>query len=103
MQSTSISDPPATPQQQRAAHVARIRSRFALASAVLAVALAMWIVVPAPNRALLPLGVGAPEVCGWLILHSLFAFTAGWLDRRTHRISRIAMALALGAFALSVS
>ncbi|UBF27056.1 alpha/beta hydrolase [Kovacikia minuta CCNUW1] len=29
--------------------------------------LSLWIVVPAPNRLLLPLGVGAPEVSPWLV------------------------------------
>ena len=30
-------------------------------------ALSIWSVVPAPNMVLLPLSVGAPEICVWLL------------------------------------
>ena len=48
------------------------RRRFAslcvMTAAVVLMFLTVWIIVPAPNVALLPLGVGAPEVSPWLAL-----------------------------------
>jgi acetyl esterase/lipase len=42
-----------------------------LAAAALLFFLSLWIIVPAPNMALLPLGVGAPEMSPLLLLASL--------------------------------
>ena len=45
-------------------------SRVGLATAAVLLFLSAWIVVPAPNRLLLVLGVGAPEVSPWLLVAS---------------------------------
>ncbi|PSN14883.1 esterase [filamentous cyanobacterium CCT1] len=50
--------------------------------------LSLWIVVPAPTRSLLPLGVGAPEVSPWLTGLSAIAAVVVWL---THRWARVAV------------
>lgn len=49
--------------------------------------LSLWIVIPAPIFALLPLGIGAPEVSPWLVVVNSIAlllvalrFHANWLD-----------------------
>ena len=42
-------------------------SRLLFATALTLVFLASWIFLPAPNRLLLALGVGAPEVSAWLL------------------------------------
>jgi acetyl esterase/lipase len=34
---------------------------------IIALALSIWSIVPAPNMTLLPLSVGAPEICVWLL------------------------------------
>ena len=43
-------------------------TRLLFAAALLVLFFASWIYLPAPNRPLLILGVGAPEVCAWLAL-----------------------------------
>ena len=45
--------------------------RLLLAAAVVLLFLASWIYLPAPNRLLLTLGVGAPELSPWLALGGL--------------------------------
>ena len=45
-----------------------LASRLLLAAALILVFLACWIFLPAPNRLLLALGVGAPEVSAWLVV-----------------------------------
>ena len=77
---------------------ARIRSRGALGFALLALMLSLFIVVPAPTRLLLPLGVGAPELSGVLTLHAILAMLAAMPDVRSSRMSR--WALGVGAIAL---
>jgi acetyl esterase/lipase len=63
--------------------------------------LSIWIVIPAPTFALLPLGVGAPEVSPWLlglnslgVLLSLSVAQKDWL-------SRIALGLSIAGVILS--
>jgi hypothetical protein len=48
-----------------------IASRLLFAAALILVFLACWIFLPAPNRPLLALGVGAPEVSAWLVAGAL--------------------------------
>ena len=45
--------------------------RLLFATALILVFLAAWIVLPAPNRPLLALSVGAPEVSAWLLVGAL--------------------------------
>jgi acetyl esterase/lipase len=74
---------------------------FLLAVVVLAVA--PWAQIPAPNRALLPLSVGAPELSAWLLTLGLVAITlsAIALGRPTARpgFCRLTLALSLIATA----
>ena len=68
--------------------------RLLFATALILVFLAAWIVLPAPNRPLLALSVGAPEVSSWLLVGALIVgglalaiggpATAGPYDRRSH-------------------
>ena len=46
-------------------------SRLLVAAALVLVFATSWIFLPAPNRPLLTLGVGAPELSAWLLLGSL--------------------------------
>ena len=62
-----------------------MRARVALALAMVGALLAACIVVPAPTRALLPLGVGAPEVSAWLLVVCLAAIA---LATRAHAAAR---------------
>ena len=48
-----------------------VASRLLFAAALVLAFLTSWIVLPAPNRALLTLGVGAPELSHWLIVCGL--------------------------------
>jgi acetyl esterase/lipase len=50
-------------------------SRLFLAAALILVFLTSWIVLPAPNRPLLALGLGAPELSAWLALAGLIICT----------------------------
>ena len=75
--------------------------RLLFAAALLVLFFASWIYLPAPNRALLPLGVGAPEVCAWLALGGLVvaalsstAGDGGSLARAALAISVITVAIA---------
>jgi acetyl esterase/lipase len=43
--------------------------------------LSAWILIPAPTMTLLVLGVGAPEVCPWLLLLNITAFLLAWFIR----------------------
>ena len=64
--------------------------------------LSSWVFINAPTSALLPLGVGAPEVSHWLMLGALVAGALGIPDARQHVASRwvlggAALALAFAA------
>ena len=48
-----------------------VASRLLFAAALVLAFLTSWIFLPAPNRALLTLGVGAPELSHWLIVCGL--------------------------------
>ncbi|MGG6239427.1 alpha/beta hydrolase fold domain-containing protein [Nodosilinea sp. AN01ver1] len=64
--------------------------------------LSLWIVVPAPTRWLLPLGVGAPEVSPWLAGLSAIAAVAVWLTQRWAKTAAIALGLCAIALLLSL-
>lgn len=53
--------------------------------------LSLWIVVPAPTRLLLPLGVGAPEVSPWLAGLSAIATIAIIITHHRTRVTAIAL------------
>ncbi len=78
-----------------------MRSWLAALLAVAAMLLAMWIVIPAPHRALLRFGVGAPEVSAWIMLLAAVALVIALRDVRVRWTSRWAGIFALGALILS--
>jgi acetyl esterase/lipase len=78
-----------------------LRTWLAFGLALVAAALAMWIVVPAPNSTLLPLGVGAPEVSVWLVVLGAGALTLSAYDLRRSRLARVAAAFAIGSIGLA--
>ncbi len=63
--------------------------------------LTIWIVVPAPTFALLPLGVGAPEISPWLI--GANAIAALLALRYVHKSWLFRVALACSLFSLTIS
>jgi acetyl esterase/lipase len=63
--------------------------------------LSLWIVIPAPTFALLPLGVGAPEVSPWLLgLNSLGVLLSLSVAQRDW-LSRIALGFSIAGVILS--
>ena len=80
-----------------------LRSWLALGLAVPSVFVAMWIVVPAPNRVLLPLAVGAPEVSALLLLAAAIALLLALADVRWQARARWAAIGAVVAIGLSAS
>lgn len=79
------------------------RPVLALVFAAVTAFLAMWIFVPAPNRLLLPLAVGAPEVSAWLLLSGIVALLLALPDVGASMVARAAIALAVLALTLAVS
>lgn len=77
------------------------RAWLALAFGTILAAIAIWIVVPAPTRLLLPLGVGAPEIAPTLLLLALLVAVMAAADARASAPARLAMGLALGTGVLA--
>jgi acetyl esterase/lipase len=83
---------------------ARWRARTALLLSSLALLLAAFVVVPAPTRFLLPLGVGAPELSGVLLFIAMVALGLAAFDWRRHRVARMSVLTpALAALAICLS
>jgi acetyl esterase/lipase len=80
----------------------RVRPALTLTAAIALVAASIWIVVPAPLRVLLPLGVGAPELSVWLMTIGALLAAAALFDVRSGHTGRLTLALALLAVALSL-
>ncbi|MEP7382641.1 MAG: alpha/beta hydrolase [Gemmatimonadota bacterium] len=76
---------------------------LALVVAAVTAFLALWIVVPAPNRLLLPLAVGAPEVSAWLIVAGIVAILLALSDVGARATARLALVLAIVALTLAAS
>jgi acetyl esterase/lipase len=82
-------------------------SALLLLLSLVSFALSLWVVVPAPTFALLPLGVGAPEISPLLVLINglvtLGAIALSALSRHlsVRRMARSAIALSLSALLLS--
>ncbi|MBI3264608.1 MAG: alpha/beta hydrolase [Acidobacteria bacterium] len=72
-----------------------------MAAALVLVFLTSWIVLPAPNRPLLALGVGAPELSAWLVFGGLVVcvLTLGAAGRDT--LARATLVLAAVATVLA--
>lgn len=64
--------------------------------------LSLWIVVPAPTRLLLPLGVGAPEVSPWLAGLSAIAALATLITHRRGQTATVALGFCAIALLLSL-
>lgn len=69
------------------------RTALTLAASIVLFAVSIWIVAPAPNRALLPLGVGAPEVSAWLLVVAALLGAAALFDVRSRRGALVALTL----------
>ncbi len=80
-----------------------LQAMLALVIALTAAFLAIWIIVPAPNRLLLPLSVGAPEVSGWILVAGAVALFLALPDSGARLAARVAIVLAVAAIALSAS
>jgi acetyl esterase/lipase len=63
--------------------------------------LSAWIVIPAPTLALLPLGVGAPEISPWLWVMNAIATLSALPGIRKAALFRIPLSLALIGIVLS--
>lgn len=83
--------------------VRRFTSVLALLLSVASVFLAMFIVVPAPNRTLLPLGVGAPEVSAWLLAGGCVALLLALASLRTRWSARVAALLSIVTIGLAAT
>jgi acetyl esterase/lipase len=72
-----------------------------LAASALLLFLSVWIVVPAPNRYLLPLAVGAPELSPVLLLGALLLCGVAAVYARRHDAARLALVFTGTAIVLS--
>ena len=86
----------------KAGRAAWWRPWIALALAVVTLFLAIWIVIPGPNRTLVPLSVGAPEISPWLVLMSLVAMIGGVRTWRSGRVSRVVIAASVTSLLLAL-
>ncbi|MBE9053368.1 alpha/beta hydrolase [Nostocales cyanobacterium LEGE 11386] len=64
--------------------------------------LTSWIVIPAPIYSLLPLGVGAPEVCHWLLLLNALALAVSFLGMRGNWLQYVALGMSAVGISLSM-
>lgn len=85
----------------RAGRAARRRPWIAFGLSIVTLFLALWIVIPAPNRTLLPLSVGAPEISAWLVLMAIVAIVGAARTWRTHAVARVATIASVIALLLS--
>ena len=67
---------------------------FTLTASIVLFTFALWIVVPAPVAALLPLAVGAPEISVWIVVVAALLGAASLFDAHNRRLRRIALGLA---------
>ena len=63
----------------------------------------LWIWLPAPSYAFLPLSVGAPEFAPWLLLSALAAALLALARRRRSRLERATLLVAVAAAVAPVS
>jgi acetyl esterase/lipase len=83
--------------------VRRATRWLALVISIGTLALASWIVIPAPTYFLLTFDVGAPEVSAWLIVASLAGAALALCGVRTRVVTPIALICTAAALALSGS
>ncbi|MDZ8054700.1 MAG: alpha/beta hydrolase fold domain-containing protein [Aulosira sp. ZfuVER01] len=72
-----------------------ILSWLAILLSITSLFLSSWIIIPAPNMSLLPLGVGAPEISPWLFILNLLSLLLAYLCIYKHQLKRIACIFSL--------
>ena len=65
--------------------------------------LSIWIIIPAPIYLLLPLGVGAPEVCHWLLLLNTTAFALSFFRLRGNLLQYVTLSISIVGIILSIT
>lgn len=68
---------------------------------IIGLCLSIWIVIPAPLYFLLPLSVGAPEVCHWLLLLNTTAFAVVFFGLSGNWLQHVALSVSILAIILS--
>lgn len=63
--------------------------------------LASWIVLPAPNRTMMNLSVGAPEISIWIVLASVIGIIGAIRTWQMHIVARIAAAFSIVSLILA--
>ena len=91
-----------TARHTAAGRAARRRPWIAFGLSIATLFLAIWIVIPAPTRTLLPLSVGAPEICVWLILSSTIAMVGAVRTWRVHAVAKVATVASVLALLLAL-
>jgi len=91
-----------TARHTAAGRAARRRPWIAFGLSMATFFLAIWIVIPAPNRTLLPLSVGAPEISVWLILSAIIAIVGAVRTWRMHVVARAATVASVLALMLAL-
>ncbi|MEP6834941.1 MAG: alpha/beta hydrolase [Gemmatimonas sp.] len=91
-----------TARHTAAGRAARRRPWIALGLSVTTLFMASWIVIPGPNRTILPLSVGAPEICVWLILSSIIAIVGAVRTWREHVVAKVAVVAGVVALLLAL-
>ncbi len=81
---------------------ARRRPWIALALSLVTLFVASWIVIPAPNRTLLPLSVGAPEISVWLALMASLGIVGAVRTWRMHMVAKVAITASVLALLLAL-
>ncbi len=91
-----------TSRYTKAGRAARRRPWIALGLSIVTLFMASWIVVPGPNRTMVPLSVGAPEISVWLILMAIVAIIGGVRTWSTGIVARIVIFASVTALLLSL-
>jgi acetyl esterase/lipase len=64
--------------------------------------LSIWVITPAPIYSLLPLAVGAPEVCHWLLLLNTTAFVALLFNLQSSWLQYVGLSISVVGIILSI-
>ncbi|WP_313936401.1 alpha/beta hydrolase [Anabaena azotica] len=64
--------------------------------------MSIWVVTPAPIYALLPLAVGAPEVCHWLLLLNITAFVVLLFSLQSSWLQYLGLGMSVVGIILSI-
>lgn len=104
-----IPDPPEPPKSYtttarytRAGRAAARRPWIALVLSIITLFMASWIVIPGPNRTLVPLSVGAPEISQWLVIMALVAIIGAVRTWRAHGVARVTIVAGVASLLLAL-